>query len=106
MIGNGKSVLSSRDNLSWKYPGGGLESSAMDLARLGMKVFDGSVISAQSLNTLWPGSTFSHNGAQNGAKSYWRLYFNDKTVIAVLSNQNRGNPKELTNTLGSIVKNN
>lgn len=105
-LSNGKSVLSSRDNLSWKYPGGGLESSAMDLARLGMKVFNGSVISAQSLNTLWPGSTFSHNGAQNGAKSYWRLYFNDKTVIAVLSNQNRGNPKELTNTLGSIVKNN
>ncbi|MGD1702750.1 serine hydrolase [Dapis sp. BLCC M229] len=105
-LSNGKNVLSSRDNLSWKYPGGGLESSAMDLARLGMKVFDGSVISAQSLNTIWPESTFFHGGAQNGAKSYWQIDFNDKTVIAVLSNQNRGKPKYLTDTLRSIVNNN
>ncbi|MBW4656480.1 MAG: serine hydrolase [Kaiparowitsia implicata GSE-PSE-MK54-09C] len=105
-LSNGSSVLSSRDNLSWKYPGGGLEASAMDMTRLGMKVFDGSVISAQSRNTLWPGSSLSRSGSQNGAKSFWRLYFNDKTVITVLSNQNNGNPGELTETLGTIVKNN
>lgn len=105
-LANGSSVPSNRDNLSWKYPGGGLEASAMDMTRLGMKVFDGSVISSQSRNTLWSGSTFSHSGGQNGATSFWRLYFNDKTVITVLSNQDSGNPGELTDTLGAIVKNN
>lgn len=41
---NGKNIPSQRDNLSWKYPGGGLEASSVDLARLGMKLLDGSFL--------------------------------------------------------------
>lgn len=105
-LANGQSIPATPDKLHWKQGGGGLEASAIDMTRLGMKVFDGSVISSQSQNTLWSGNTFSHSGAQNGAASFWRLDFNDKTAITVLSNQNSGSPGELTNTLSSIVKSN
>jgi hypothetical protein len=101
---NNKNVLSNRDNLSWKYPGGGLESSSVDLARFGMKILDGSFLSTQALNELgWQGGVRSFTGSQNGADSNLRLYPNNKLVIAILSNQSDHNPGELGKTLGDIV---
>jgi CubicO group peptidase (beta-lactamase class C family) len=101
---NNKNVLSNRDNLSWKYPGGGLESSSVDLARFGMKILEGSFLSTQALNELgWQGGVRSFTGSQNGANSNLRFYPNSNLVIAILSNQNGHNPEELGQTLGNIV---
>ncbi len=105
-LSNGKSVPAKRDNLSWKYPGGGLESSAIDLTRLGMKVLDGSFVSEKSLNTYSTNNKLSHSGSQRGAKSYWWMNRSDKTVISVLTNQSSGNPGELTKTIEGILQKN
>ena len=105
-LSNGKIVPATRDNLSWKYPGGGLESSAIDLTRLGMKVLDGSFVSEKSLNTYSTKTKLSHNGSQRGAKSNWQINRSDKTVISILTNQSSGKPGELTKTIESILKNN
>ncbi len=96
-------TVTSRDNLSWKYAGGGLEASANDLTRLGIKVIDGSAVSSSARTGLWSGSTFSHSGSQRGAKSYWRMYFNGNKVISILSNRSSGSPTELANTIGNII---
>ncbi|MCJ8282686.1 MAG: beta-lactamase family protein, partial [Rivularia sp. ALOHA_DT_140] len=105
-LSNGKSVPAKRDNLSWKYPGGGLESSATDLTRLGMKVLDGSFVSKKSLNTYSTNNKLSHSGSQKGAKSYWRINRSDKTVISILTNQSSGKPEELTKTIEGILQKN
>lgn len=84
-----KNVPSTRDNISWKIGGGGLETSSVDLARFGMRLLPGqSFLSQKSYDDLWRGrKTIQHSGAQNGANSYLRVHSEKGTVIAVLSNQ-------------------
>jgi CubicO group peptidase (beta-lactamase class C family) len=94
------------DEISWKVLGGGLESSAYDLARLGMQLVDESMLSADSLTTMWtPPNNLSdfalgwntgtdqgyqvvaRTGAQTGSRSYIRFYPELDIVIIVLTNQ-------------------
>ncbi|MBE9030003.1 serine hydrolase [filamentous cyanobacterium LEGE 11480] len=116
------------DNLSWKFAGGGIESSAVDLTKLGTKLLQGRVISNASRTQMWTNSTLnngnrsgyglvwslgshrgkaiaSHGGAQLGARSHWRIYRNDGIVISILSNRNNGNPSGLADQIGTIVLN-
>ncbi len=72
--------------------------------QLGIKVLRGEVIEPDSLKELWPGKTFSHSGSQRGAKSFWRIGFDDELVIVVLSNQSSGKPGSLTKRLVSIAE--
>jgi hypothetical protein len=104
-IYDSKTSPSTRDNLSWKYPGGGLEASVVDLTQLGIQVINGSAITPSSRTELWSGSSFSHSGSQNGAKSYWRMYFNGNRVISILSNRSSGDPEALADTLGNLINN-
>ncbi len=91
------------DNISWKVLGGGLESSAYDLARFGMKLADGTILSNTSRTTLWTkpdnlknyalGWDTSTNyvgkgGDQLGSDSYIRIYPTQRIVVAVLTNRN------------------
>ncbi|MEA5572502.1 serine hydrolase domain-containing protein [Calothrix sp. UHCC 0171] len=84
---NDKNIPANRDNLSWKYAGGGFESSSVDLAKFGMKVIDGSFLSPQGRQQLGWNSVFTYSGAQRGAESHIRLEFSKGIAIAVLSNQ-------------------
>ncbi len=84
---NDKNTPANRDNLSWKYAGGGLESNSVDLAKFGMKVIDGSFLSPQARQQLGWGNIFTYSGAQTGAESHLRLEFSKGIVIVVLSNQ-------------------
>jgi CubicO group peptidase (beta-lactamase class C family) len=85
---NGQNTPVERDNLSWKTPGGGLETSSVDLARFGAKLLDNSFLSPQSRDEMWKGrQTIQHSGAQNGGESYLRVHQAKGTVIAILSNQ-------------------
>lgn len=93
----------SRDNLSWKYPGGGLEASVNDLTKLGIQVINGTAVSTDVLKGLWTGSTYSHSGSQNGARSYWRLYISGNKVITILSNRKAGDSRGLADTIGNII---
>jgi CubicO group peptidase (beta-lactamase class C family) len=115
----------SRDDLSWKVLGGGLESSSYDLARFGVKLLAGDILSSTSLATMWTRPTPSLNqygygwdlcseggrrvvakaGEQNGAKSYLRMYPDDGIVVAVLMNRRWGDHSavRLGRRIGSLV---
>lgn len=114
------------DILDWKIFGGGFESSAVDLARFGMKLIDGDILTPTSLHKLWtPPDTLSNyaygwntawenctfvvakDGAQKGAKSYLRMYPTRGIVIAVLTNRKNGghSPKSLAKSIGSMMLN-
>ena len=112
------------DNLSWKVLGGGLESSAYDLARFGIMLMNGTILSEDSLNTLWtpPDNTSGYalgwstgteegfqvvakDGAQNGSRSYMRMYPELGIVIVVLTNRKSGghSPVELGREIGKLM---
>jgi CubicO group peptidase (beta-lactamase class C family)/fibronectin type 3 domain-containing protein len=101
------------DDLSWKVLGGGLESSAYDLARFGIQLLDGTILPPAALAAMWtpPDTSQCHemgavgvyalgwcigtqsgtravfkSGVQNGAKSYILIYPDEGIVIAVLIN--------------------
>ncbi|WP_105214515.1 serine hydrolase [Pseudoalteromonas sp. T1lg22] len=93
-----------RDNISWKYAGGGLESSATDMARLGLKLFAGQVTKDSTRKSFWKNNVFGHSGAQNGAKTYWRLDFGNELVVIVLANRNAGDPTELAKQIANLAK--
>ncbi len=92
-------------SLSWKYPGGGMESSAYEMARFGISLLNGRILSAASITTMtkrpdsarnyaygWDtGSTsgepyFSKGGSQPGARSHLLFYPGKKIVVVLVSN--------------------
>lgn len=112
------------DDLSWKVLGGGLESSTYDLARFGIRVQDGTILTQASRDLMWtpPDSlsnyalgwnTGTHKGAvvvakdglQNGARSYLRIYPDDGIVIAILTNRKEGghDPAGLAKDIGGLM---
>jgi CubicO group peptidase (beta-lactamase class C family) len=112
------------DNLDWKRLGGGLESSPYDLARLVMKVLNGSILSADSRDVLWtaPDGVCSwalgwrtgtesgepwvdKNGIQLGSRTYVRVYPDLGIAIVVLINRRDGgqNPDAVGQAIGSLM---
>jgi hypothetical protein len=100
--------------------GGGLEASALDVARFGMKLMDGDILTPTSLHRLWNApdgrsdyaygwntnfdtctAVVAKNGGQPGANSYVRLYPTRGIAIAVLTN--RWNGGHSTMTLGREI---
>jgi CubicO group peptidase (beta-lactamase class C family) len=107
------------NDLSWKVLGGGMESSAYDLARFGVQVMDGTILTEASRNQLWTApntwgcgggayalgwcvgtkdgtQVVSKVGRQNGANSYIRMYPDEEIVIVVLTNRRGGGHKTWT----------
>ncbi|MFZ1529949.1 MAG: serine hydrolase [Ferruginibacter sp.] len=103
---------SSYENSSWKVFGGGIEISAVDLARFGWKVLNAEIVSRNARdNVLWrrvntsvdcdscdygigwhisnPGPSLiaQHGGTWSGAHSLIRIYKGDDLVIAIMSNR-------------------
>jgi serine beta-lactamase-like protein LACTB, mitochondrial len=117
----GKNRQTHRDDLSWKYPGGGMMSTARDLCRLGINLAAGQILNKTSLDTMWKGRdakiedsnyglgwsvgsygntrSVAHSGSQNGANSYWRILPDKGIVVVVLSNRDAHDPKKLANFL-------
>jgi CubicO group peptidase (beta-lactamase class C family) len=115
-------TLIPRVNLSWKYAGGGMEGSALGLARLGSRLLRGKIISKKRVTamTTRPDSTStyaygwvvgSHNshsyfqkrGDQDGARSIIRIYPDDDLVIVVMANT-RGSSWDLRDPVKAIAK--
>jgi CubicO group peptidase (beta-lactamase class C family) len=97
-----KNVVRTRTNTSWKTLGGGLELSAVDLARFGVGVRNASIVNAAARDAMWTASVgsrglgwvvnssfVSHDGSADGARSYLRVYTGatDNVVIAIMSNR-------------------
>ncbi len=112
------------DNISWKIFGGGLEASAYDLGRFGIKLLNGSLLSQASLDTLWTPpdncnnyaygwnvgeeegtQVVAKNGAQSGARTYIRMYPEKDIVIVVLTNRSGGghSATQLGRDLGALM---
>ncbi|GEM_PF-421063 len=116
------------DDISWKVLGGGLEASAYDLVRFGMKILDGTILSQASRDELWsvPAPVFctayalgwsvgteqgtpvvAKDGAQRGARTYMRIYPEQEIVIVILSNRRNGhNPGNLGRDIGALMLDN
>jgi CubicO group peptidase (beta-lactamase class C family) len=113
-------------NNSWKVFGGGLEMSALDLARFGWKVLDGKIVKpAARDNVLWtrvlsgegygvawavggssPNRIAEHGGSWTGARSHLRVYRDKGVVIAIMSNRRGhtvGDVDVLCNNIANIV---
>ncbi len=99
----------SRDTLSWKVFGGGLESSGMDLLKFGILLCDGKIISPASLKKMTTRvesdksfcmgcgvdiengvQVFAKDGAQPGASSYIWCVPERRMVMVVLTNRKEG----------------
>jgi CubicO group peptidase (beta-lactamase class C family) len=111
------------DNLSWKTCGGGLQASAHDMAEFGLRLLDGSILSAADRAAMWtPIGSYAYgwnvgvsdnageavvgkSGAQHGAKTYWRIYPDDDITIIVLSNRWGGdfNSQALAKAIGELM---
>jgi CubicO group peptidase (beta-lactamase class C family) len=110
------------DNLSWKVLGGGLETSAYDLARLGIGLLNNTILDQQAVDTLWTPpdalsgyaygwSTGTHlgtsvvakDGVQNGASSYIRIYPDEDLIILVLSNRRGHTPRNLCLDIAEVI---
>ena len=113
----------SADDLSWKVLGGGMEASAYDLARFGIQLNDGALLTEASRTQLWTPPDARRNyalgwdtgadrgspvvakgGAQNGARSYIRIYPDEDIVIVILSNRRQNhNPTALGRSIGALM---
>jgi CubicO group peptidase (beta-lactamase class C family) len=109
-----QNVAAQPDHLNWKYPGGGLEASSVDLARFGLKLINNSFLTKPTREGLWK-DTLSFSGAQLGAQSHIRVDFKQGLVITVLTNQrlrlgdddaekDEAGSGKLANTLADIVE--
>lgn len=113
-------------NNSWKVFGGGIETSAVDLAWFGWKVLDGQIVKpAARDNVLWTrvksGETngiawelrdiggrrvAEHNGSWTGARAELRVYRDNGLVIAIMSNRTNHTVDDvgtLATKIGDIV---
>lgn len=114
-------VETERDNLTWKFLGGGLESSPMDLLKLGMKFCDRQVVTQSSIERMMTaiddkGYTIgcnsgvengnrliAKNGGQTGASTYLWMVPDKRMVMVVLINRKSGGATELGKSLRRIA---
>ncbi len=121
---NGSNQEIAPHETSHKVMGGGLEASAYDVARMGIKLMDGQILSAASLADMWtpPDGQSSYalgwnvgteagrqvvakDGAQSGARAYIRMYPEEEIVIVVLTNRKTGghSPSALAKQIGALM---
>lgn len=113
------------DSLTWKVLGGGLESSAYDLVRYGMKLIDGDIISSASLAEVWeeptsPCATYDYGlgwdldtrdghftafkaGGQAGSSTGICIYPDSNLVVGVVANTRTGGAIDLCHDLAGLV---
>lgn len=113
-------------NNDWKVLGGGVDSSAKDLARFGAKLIGGQILTAGELSTMFTppngdsnyaygwstgaeGGTpvVAKSGAFSGNRAYLRMFPEKGIVVAVMANSKTGgvSAQGLGTALGSIVLN-
>lgn len=113
-----------REDNSWKYGGGGLESTALDLARFAQALLEGKVVSQAARERMWSptkladgslsryglgwslaedGKSVSHSGSQQGCHSMLIVVPGEGLVIAVLTNTQDGGAPELGRELRTAL---
>ncbi|QXP62257.1 serine hydrolase [Polaribacter sp. HaHaR_3_91] len=99
---------SPKNDLSYTYSGGGIQSTAEDLLKFGKGVLNYKFLNPSTTKLMiqltnnskemeytfgwdnWKspkfGKVIEHNGTQVGSSSYFRIYFDKKVVVATLAN--------------------
>ncbi|HET7736729.1 MAG TPA: serine hydrolase [Nocardioidaceae bacterium] len=109
-------------NNDWKVLGGGLDSSATDLARFGAKLIGGQILGADDLDEMWtpPAGSYAYgwstgsedgtpvvakDGSWTGNLAYLRMYPEKGISVAVLMNSRAGDwsASQLGRDIGSLV---
>ena len=124
-------IRSPKNDLSYMQSGGGIQSTAQDLLKFGQAILNYKLINPSTTELMmklstnkeneieytygwdsWVSSKYGrimeHNGAQIGASSYLRIYFDKKIVVATLSNSlsTSGAVKDLSLSLANqMIKN-
>ncbi len=105
---------------SWKAPGGGMESSAADLAKFVGLFLDGGVVKASTVDQMltpqkspasntqglgWGvnGNMFMHSGSQQGSNTFICGFKDSRTVIAVLCNTEGTSPTTLALEIATLL---
>ncbi len=119
---NGEFMKITPLSLSWKYAGGGMESSAADLVRFGMELIDGKILNKTQLEKMislpdeaekyaygWDigedaaGAFFAKSGGQPGSRAYIRCYPDKQIVIVLLCNTSGKNIVRLGEEIAQVL---
>lgn len=112
-----------REDLSWKFGGGGMESTALGVARFADAVRLGELLTPETRDRMWTATTLndgksnvyglgwrvaadgrvSHGGSQQGAASYLIVDPKSEIVIAVLANTEQADVTKLAQVLLSTI---
>lgn len=113
-----------REDLSWKYAGGGMESTARELARFGHAVLTGRLVTPASRDLMWTpvrlgdgsattyglgwgiadqGARVQHTGSQQGSSTVLTVLPQQRIVIAILANTTNGAAPQLSPILQRLV---
>ena len=114
-----------RQNLSWKWPGGGMESTATDLVSVFGKVLQGKVLQpatweqmqrrqlpprepapgdpSMGLGIFLQAGGLNHGGSQQGTSSFLLILPRTRTVVAVLCNTQGRKVSDLCRQLEKLV---
>ncbi|MEZ5163818.1 MAG: serine hydrolase [Fimbriimonadaceae bacterium] len=118
-VGESSMISAKTENLSWKYGGGGFESTAVDLAQFGQAVLDGKMMKPATRNEMWKKQTpegqssyglgwgvtsnrRQHSGSQQGAATYLMINEKEKIVVCVMINTSGVPVGGLTDTIMKI----
>ncbi len=106
---------SKREDNSWKYAGGGMESSASDLAQFISRYLAGDVLQPKTVSQMttairngrglgWgvSGDMIIHGGSQQGCSTYFCAFKSSRTVVVILSNTERLPIKEIGDRVAAI----
>jgi len=110
------------ENLSWKYAGGGLEASAYDIAKLGIALDTGKILSRAEITAMttapdrsaayaygWDVGThkgrayYEKRGDQEGGRSILRIYPDEDIVIVMMANT-RGSSRKMRTPTRKIAE--
>ena len=107
---NNQFIKSPNTDLSVKYPGGGIQSTAEDMLKFGKAIIDHHLIDSTSLATMmhidsgiakegtpyglgWfilsndkEGRVIQHGGSQSGTSTFFKIYLDKKLVVITLAN--------------------
>jgi len=113
-----------REDNSWKYGGGGIEATALDLARFGDAVRTAAIVSERGRDEMWKpmvlpdgsGTGYGlgwrssadraeiyHTGSQQGAHAVLAIVPAEGWVIAVMANTYGGKPQDLVPRLRELL---
>lgn len=121
----GNLVNSEFVDISNKWAGGGMVSTASDLCRFALALVNGRLLSHRMLEMMWTPQRLNngqrtnyglgwgigeflgkrivyHGGAQQGTRTYLLVFPDDRVVITVLSNYENDQPSRLARRLAEI----